>query len=69
MEGDIIMAESQALVGFAGRRDQSTVRKLPDDFQKVEFRKEHGFVDLIVWIGFQIRATKLDHYWPFMESI
>ena len=36
MEGDIIMAESQALVGFAGRRViESTVReKLPDDFQK-----------------------------------
>mgnify|MGYP002236777294 FL=1 len=50
MEGDIIMAESQALVGFAGRRViESTVReKLPDDFQKAEFLQEHGFVDLIV---------------------
>ena len=50
MEGDIIMAESQALVGFAGRRViESTVREqLPDDFQKAEFLQEHGFVDLIV---------------------
>ncbi len=50
MEGDIIMAESQALVGFArSTRDQVTVReKLPDDFQKAEFLQEHGFVDLIV---------------------
>ena len=58
MEGDIIMAESQALVGFAGRRViESTVReKLPDDFQKAEFLQEHGFVDLIVERS-QIRAT------------
>ena len=58
MEGDIIMAESQALVGFAGRRViESTVReKLPDDFQKAEFLQEHGFVDLIVERS-QIQAT------------
>ena len=58
MEGDIIMAESQALVGFAGRRViESTVReKLPDDFQKAEFLLEHGFVDLIVERS-QIRET------------
>ena len=58
MEGDIIMAESQALVGFAGRRViESTVREqLPDDFQKAEFLEEHGFVDLIVERS-QIRAT------------
>jgi len=50
MEGDIILAEAQALVGFAGRRViESTVReKLPDDFQKAEFLLEHGFVDAIV---------------------
>lgn len=50
MEGDIILAETQALVGFAGRRViESTVReKLPDDFQKAEFLMEHGFVDAIV---------------------
>lgn len=50
MQGDIILAESQALVGFAGRRViESTVREnLPDDFQKAEFLQEHGFVDAIV---------------------
>ena len=50
MEGDIIIAESQALVGFAGRRViESTVREqLPDNFQKAEFLQEHGFVDVIV---------------------
>lgn len=50
MEGDIIIAEPQALVGFAGRRViETTVREnLPDDFQKAEFLLEHGFVDKIV---------------------
>ncbi|MCQ8264572.1 acetyl-CoA carboxylase, carboxyltransferase subunit beta [Streptococcus suis] len=50
MEGDIILAEPQTLVGFAGRRViESTVREnLPDDFQKAEFLQEHGFVDTII---------------------
>ncbi|KXT77280.1 acetyl-CoA carboxylase, carboxyltransferase subunit beta [Streptococcus sp. DD13] len=50
MEGDIILAEPQTLVGFAGRRViEATVREnLPDDFQKAEFLLEHGFVDAIV---------------------
>lgn len=50
MEGDIILAEPQTLIGFAGRRViESTVREnLPDDFQKAEFLQEHGFVDAIV---------------------
>ena len=50
MEGDIILAEPQSLVGFAGRRViENTVREdLPEDFQKAEFLLEHGFVDVIV---------------------
>lgn len=50
MEGDIILAEPQTLVGFAGRRViENTVREtLPDDFQKAEFLLEHGFVDAII---------------------
>lgn len=50
MEGDIILAEPQSLVGFAGRRViENIVREnLPDDFQKAEFLLEHGFVDAIV---------------------
>lgn len=50
MEGDVILAEPQSLVGFAGRRViESTVREtLPDDFQKAEFLLGHGFVDAIV---------------------
>lgn len=50
MEGDIILAEPQSLVGFAGRRviEQTIRQKLPDNFQKAEFLLEHGFVDKIV---------------------
>lgn len=50
MQGDIILAEPQALVGFAGRRviEQTIRQELPKDFQKAEFLLEHGFVDAIV---------------------
>lgn len=50
MEGDIILAEPQSLIGFAGRRviEQTIKQELPDDFQKAEFLLEHGFVDQIV---------------------
>lgn len=50
MEGDIILAEPQAQIGFAGRRviEQTIKQKLPDEFQKAEFLLEHGFIDKIV---------------------
>lgn len=50
MEGDVILAEPQALIGFAGRRviEQTIRQELPEDFQKAEFLLEHGFVDQIV---------------------
>ncbi len=50
MEGDVIMAEPGATVGFAGARviEQTIRKKLPQGFQKAEFLLEHGFVDLIV---------------------
>ncbi|MDD6736385.1 MAG: acetyl-CoA carboxylase, carboxyltransferase subunit beta [Clostridiales bacterium] len=49
MEGDIIIAEPKALVGFAGARviEQTTNQKLPEGFQSAEFLLEHGFVDFI----------------------
>ncbi|EKF51678.1 acetyl-CoA carboxylase, carboxyltransferase subunit beta [Lactococcus garvieae] len=48
--GDIILAEPQSLIGFAGRRviEQTVRQTLPDDFQKAEFLLKHGFVDAIV---------------------
>lgn len=50
MEGDIIIAEPNALVGFAGARviEQTTGQKLPQGFQRSEFLLEHGFIDIIV---------------------
>ncbi|MBQ1546166.1 MAG: acetyl-CoA carboxylase, carboxyltransferase subunit beta [Clostridia bacterium] len=50
MQGDIILAEPKALVGFAGRRvvEQTTKSKLPDNFQSAEFLLENGFVDAII---------------------
>ena len=50
MDGDIIMAEPGATIGFAGARviEQTIRKKLPQGFQKAEFLLEHGFVDLIV---------------------
>lgn len=49
MQGDIIIAEPNALVGFAGARviQQTTGEKLPEGFQRAEFLMEHGFVDVI----------------------
>lgn len=50
MEGDIILSEPNALIGFAGRRViENTIKEtLPDNFQKAEFLLEKGFVDAIV---------------------
>ena len=50
MEGDIILAEPKALVGFAGPRviEQTIRQKLPEGFQTSEFLLEKGFVDAIV---------------------
>ena len=49
MDGDVIMAEPDAMVGFAGARviEQTIRKKLPEGFQRAEFLLEHGFVDLI----------------------
>lgn len=50
MLGDLILAEPQATIGFAGRRvvEQTLREKLPDDFQTSEYLLNHGFVDTIV---------------------
>lgn len=49
MLGDIILAEPDALIGFAGPRviEQTIGQKLPEGFQRAEFLLEHGFVDAI----------------------
>ena len=50
MEGDIILAEPGATVGFAGARviEQTTKKPLPKGFQTAESMLEHGFVDAVV---------------------
>ena len=50
MLGDIILAEPNALIGFAGARviKQTIGEELPDGFQRAEFLLEKGFVDNIV---------------------
>ncbi len=61
MEGDIILAEPGALIGFAGPRviEQTTGQKLPKGFQRAEFLLEHGFIDRIVERG-ELKQTLSD---------
>lgn len=53
MLGDIILAEPNALIGFAGPRviEQTIGQKLPKGFQRSEFLLEHGFIDCIAERG------------------
>lgn len=50
MLGDIIIAEPNALIAFAGPRviEQTIKQKLPEGFQRAEFLLEKGFIDKIV---------------------
>nr|YP_010903996.1 acetyl-CoA carboxylase, carboxyl transferase subunit beta [Caulacanthus ustulatus]WCH57247.1 acetyl-CoA carboxylase, carboxyl transferase subunit beta [Caulacanthus ustulatus] len=50
MLGDIIIAEPNALIAFAGRRviEQTIREDLPENFQTSEYLFEHGFIDLII---------------------
>ncbi len=48
--GDIIIAEPQAYIGFAGLRviEQTTGEKLPPGTDTAEFQQQHGMLDLVV---------------------
>jgi len=50
MQGDLIIAEPGALIGFAGPRviEQTIHSKLPEGFQRSEFLLAHGMLDMIV---------------------
>ena len=50
MQGDIVIAEPGALIGFAGPRViKQTVREdLPEGFQRAEFLLDHGALDMIL---------------------
>ncbi len=58
MQGDINMAEPNAVIGFAGPRviKQTIGQDLPEGFQTAEFLLDKGMVDLVVPRG-QIRST------------
>ena len=58
MLGDVHIAEPGALVGFAGPRviEQTIREKLPEGFQKAEYLRDHGMVDMVVH-RHQLRAT------------
>jgi acetyl-CoA carboxylase carboxyl transferase subunit beta len=58
MLGDLIIAEPDALIGFAGPRviEQTIRQQLPPGFQRSEFLLEHGMVDLVVSRG-NLKAT------------
>ena len=46
---DIIIAEKDVVYGFSGRKiiEDTTHEQLPDDFQKAEYAKRHGMVDIV----------------------
>ena len=50
MLGDVALAETGAVIGFAGARviEQTIREKLPDGFQRAEYLLEHGMIDMVV---------------------
>lgn len=50
MQGDVILAEPGAVIGFAGARviKQTIGQDLPEGFQTAEFLLEHGMIDAVV---------------------
>jgi acetyl-CoA carboxylase carboxyl transferase subunit beta len=48
--GDLIVAEPEALIGFAGPRviKETTQQDLPEGFQRAEFLQAHGLIDMVV---------------------
>jgi acetyl-CoA carboxylase carboxyl transferase subunit beta len=58
MLGDVQIAEPGALIGFAGPRviEQTIREKLPEGFQRSEYLRAHGMVDMVVH-RHQLRAT------------
>jgi acetyl-CoA carboxylase carboxyl transferase subunit beta len=58
MLGDVQIAEPGALIGFAGPRviEQTIREKLPEGFQRAEYLKQQGMVDMVVH-RHQLRAT------------
>src|SRR6476620_6641348 len=53
MLGDVQIAEPGALIGFAGPRviEQTIREKLPEGFQRAEYLRDHGMIDMVVSRG------------------
>ena len=64
--GDIIIAEPNALIGFAGPRviEQTVRQVLPEGFQRSEFLLEHGHIDMILQ-----RSALRQHITEMLASI
>jgi acetyl-CoA carboxylase carboxyl transferase subunit beta len=58
MQGDAILAEPGAVIGFAGPRviKQTIGQDLPEGFQTAEFLLDHGMIDVVVPRG-ELRDT------------
>jgi acetyl-CoA carboxylase carboxyl transferase subunit beta len=58
MVGDITLAEPGAVIGFAGARviEETIHETLPEGFQRAEYLRDHGMVDLVVPRA-ELRAT------------
>lgn len=58
MQGDVILAEPGAVIGFAGPRviKQTIGQDLPEGFQTAEFLLDHGMIDAVVPRG-ELRDT------------
>jgi acetyl-CoA carboxylase carboxyl transferase subunit beta len=50
MLGDVHIAEPGAVIGFAGARviEQTIRERLPDGFQRAEYLRSHGMIDMVV---------------------
>ncbi len=48
--GDLIVAEPEALIGFAGPRviKETIQQDLPEGFQRAEFLQDHGLIDMVI---------------------
>ena len=62
--GDVVIAEPNALIGFAGPRviEQTVRQTLPEGFQRAEFLLEHGAIDMIVDRRADARQARQPHH-------
>ncbi|MCC5846770.1 MAG: acetyl-CoA carboxylase carboxyltransferase subunit beta [Verrucomicrobia bacterium] len=67
--GDVILAEPQALIGFAGPRviKETTLQDLPEGFQRSEFLKDKGLIDRVVPRG-ELRKTVANLLDVYMDA-